>query len=209
MIATGTGWFTLGSILPGNLVQVWEVASEKERRRFIGHLDVVKAVAFTPDSRAVVSGSLDNTLLVWSVAEQQGPPRKLSGKELEKLWGDLASEDAAAAFQAVTALAGNPQGVPQFLKGKLPRDGPTSLKQAQRLRQLQQGDVRLLRDPKVRTACAQWLRELRLVEVLERAGTAEAKALLQALARGSLALVLTGEARAAVARLPAAGRKLP
>jgi RNA polymerase sigma factor (sigma-70 family) len=70
VVATGTGWSRIGPGQPENLVQVWDVATGKERRRFSGHRDEVTAVAFTPDGRAVVSGSLDNTLLLWSVAER-------------------------------------------------------------------------------------------------------------------------------------------
>jgi hypothetical protein len=50
------------------------------------------------------------------------------------------------------------------------------------------------------------VREVRAVEALERAGTAEARALLKGLAAGAPAAVLTREARAALARLEARRR---
>jgi len=46
------------------------------------------------------------------------------------------------------------------------------------------------------------LRTVRAVEVLERAGTAEARAVLKKLASGASGAVITVEARAALARLP-------
>jgi hypothetical protein len=45
------------------------------------------------------------------------------------------------------------------------------------------------------------LRALRVIEVLERIGTAEARQFLQTLASGAQAAPLTGEAKAAVDRL--------
>jgi WD40 repeat protein len=77
-VATSIGWFdTQLRDVPRDLVQLWDVATGKERRRFAGHRDEVRALAFTPDGRALVSGSLDNTLLVWPVDQKQGPPQKL------------------------------------------------------------------------------------------------------------------------------------
>jgi WD40 repeat protein len=68
LLATATGQpYMPGAQLPPSLVQLWDVATGKEVRRFAGHRDAVMAVAFTPDGSAVVSGSLDNTILVWSV----------------------------------------------------------------------------------------------------------------------------------------------
>jgi WD40 repeat protein len=67
MLATGRGWpHVRGTGLPENIVQLWDVATGKELRRFAGHRDGVTAVAFTPDGRAVVSASADNTLLIWA-----------------------------------------------------------------------------------------------------------------------------------------------
>jgi RNA polymerase sigma factor (sigma-70 family) len=252
MVATVTGWPHIrGQGLAENLVQVWEVATGKERRRFAGHRDEVKAVAFTPDGRAVVSGSQDNTVLVWSLAERQGPPRRLARKELETLWGDLAAGDAAAAFKAVSTLAGNPAGVPAFFKEKLPPTGPAdpgevagwladldhkafarrerasaglrglgwraapALRRAAEGKATAEGHRRIkalldaldpLESPSSRP---EWLRQVRLLEVLEHAGTRDARGLLAALTQGCLAPRVTREARAALARLNGAERKLP
>jgi WD40 repeat protein len=73
-LATATGTSYRG---PGqNLVQLWDVATGKEIRRFAGHRDAVTAVAFTPDGAAVVSGSADNTILVWSVRGTGKAPKQ-------------------------------------------------------------------------------------------------------------------------------------
>ena len=49
-----------------------------ELRRFIGHNDDVVSVAFSPDGRTALSGSDDNTLILWDVA---------SGSELRRFTG--------------------------------------------------------------------------------------------------------------------------
>jgi WD40 repeat protein len=47
------------------------VATGQEVRRFTGHTDWVKSVAFSPDGRFVLSGSEDQALRLWEVATGQ------------------------------------------------------------------------------------------------------------------------------------------
>ena len=54
------------------------MASGSELRRFTGHRDDVWSVAFSPDGRTALSGSDDNTLILWDVA---------SGSELRRFTG--------------------------------------------------------------------------------------------------------------------------
>jgi WD40 repeat protein len=48
-------------------VRLWDVATRKEARRFLGHRGGVRAVAFTPDDRHAFSASRDTTLRLWEV----------------------------------------------------------------------------------------------------------------------------------------------
>ncbi len=97
--------------------RLWEVATGKERRAFHGHRGAIQALAFSPDGRMLASGSADTTALLWDVtgraaAESSGA---VPAARLASLWRDLASEDAAKAFDAVTVLVGAPeQAVPMF-----------------------------------------------------------------------------------------------
>jgi dipeptidyl aminopeptidase/acylaminoacyl peptidase len=94
-------------------VQLWEVASGKERAQFAGHRGEVVAVAFSSDGRLLASASPDATCLIWNVTGHGMDGRrhaaKLSAKELEELWNDLAGDDAVQAFQAIGTLSAAPQ----------------------------------------------------------------------------------------------------
>ena len=70
-ILSGHQW--IGS---NNLVRLWDTEGGKEVRHFAGHTSDVTAVAFLPDSRSVLSASMDGTLRLWDVK---------SGKELRRL----------------------------------------------------------------------------------------------------------------------------
>ena len=53
------------------LVILWEVASARDVQRLRGHKDCVYACAFSPDGRAVLSGSGDGALRLWDAATGQ------------------------------------------------------------------------------------------------------------------------------------------
>ena len=49
------------------MIRVWEMATGKERCRFIGHTSAVWALAYSPDSKLLVSGGEDCNALVWDL----------------------------------------------------------------------------------------------------------------------------------------------
>jgi hypothetical protein len=100
-------------------VRLWDVRTGQEVRRWEGHRDLVAALAFAPDGRTLASGSHDAMILVWDVTgllEKGRLPRTaLARPELERLWGDLAAEDAVRAHGAVWRLAAAPGDAVPFL----------------------------------------------------------------------------------------------
>jgi WD40 repeat protein len=72
LVATAFG------LSPDNAAWVHDAQTGKEVARFTGHQEHVVAVAFSPDSRKIVSASVDETARIWDVA---------SGKLLQTLRG--------------------------------------------------------------------------------------------------------------------------
>ncbi len=52
----------------GNAIKIDDIASMKELIRIQGHSQLVTALAYTPDGRLLVSGSLDKTVKLWDAA---------------------------------------------------------------------------------------------------------------------------------------------
>src|SRR5262249_42788204 len=99
------------------VVEVWETASGRRRRRFLGHRSYQTALAFSPDRARLARGSRDATVLVWDVfgmADDSPAP-------LADLWTDLHSEDAQRASLAMGQLLRRPDSGLPFLKGHLLR----------------------------------------------------------------------------------------
>ena len=61
-----------------NAIQIWDVNTGRKKKRFKGHKSVVSTVAFSSDSRTLVSASYDNTIRFWDVD---------TGKEKKTLTG--------------------------------------------------------------------------------------------------------------------------
>jgi WD40 repeat protein len=101
----------------------WDVATGREIHRWQGHRNRVRALAFSPDGKRLVSGSADTTALVWDVARLLPPRVKrevvLPAGEPERLWGELADLDPAKANPAVQALAGAPSQAVALLQERL------------------------------------------------------------------------------------------
>jgi WD40 repeat protein len=122
---------TLASAGQEGIVHLWETATGRERRVFIGHTGPVGRIVFSPDGRRLASASEDRTVLVWNLRLPVSPgPDQLSQKELEALWAELAGGDAVRGFRAVQILPGDEEGV-AFLGERLrlaaPPISPTRL----------------------------------------------------------------------------------
>ncbi|HEY7429034.1 MAG TPA: hypothetical protein VH682_32685, partial [Gemmataceae bacterium] len=112
-------------------IRLLEVASGRERRRLTGHRGQVTALAFAADGRRLLSGCRDTTALVWDLAGHS--PATLTAAELETLWADLASADAARAYWAMHQLAAAPQSSLPFLRKRLQPVAPVDERRVARL----------------------------------------------------------------------------
>jgi RNA polymerase sigma factor (sigma-70 family) len=104
--------------LPPQKIHLWDVVSGEQLALLEGHESDVTALAFSPGGQRLVSGLANGTVLIWDVAARTTIPMpavaELGEKEVDALWADLASADAAKALRAVRKLARSPAAVPQL-----------------------------------------------------------------------------------------------
>jgi WD40 repeat protein len=126
-------WLVFGA--SDQRAHVWDLVRGEERVQFEGHRGAVRAISMSFDSRRLITGSTDTTLLIWNLPDplQELPNHSaaISTVELEKTWADLASEDAGQAYRAIGTLAGGPKSSVSFLAQHLkpvPSPDPQKLK---------------------------------------------------------------------------------
>lgn len=139
----------------------------------------------SPDGKLMATAHADHTVLVWDVDRLRGTrdlPVPKDAEQAVALWQTLGDADPAKAEPALRALAAAPERALSAMKGRL---GPAKAAD------------RPFARPNEAPAC---LREIRALEVLERIGTAEAKALVKAVAGGHDDALLTLEAKQVLAR---------
>ena len=224
-------------------IRLWDVYTSQEIGQFKGHQGAVTALTFTPNGKALISGSADTTALVWNVERLARPPvglpSVLDAKMQESLWKTLADANTEVSFKAMRTLAAAPEAAVAIGKRLRPVEPLDRLKQLLANMQSKQFSLReksaaeltklgnlaefALREalagrPSLefrrrleklleRAISAPWppeqLRAVRMVEVLEQTASADARQLLQDLAKGEPNTRLTHEAKAAVQRLAA------
>jgi hypothetical protein len=97
-------------------VHLLEVAGCRERRRFVGHRGFVTALTFSANGNVLLSGSSDTTALIWDLARRPSPCPAPGALEMEKLWNDLAGEDAVLAHEAIVKFAAAPEATIPYLR---------------------------------------------------------------------------------------------
>jgi WD40 repeat protein len=125
--------------------RLWDVATSKElfRRalpeKYHGSFgySFVTSLAFLADGDRLATGLMDSTLLIWDLEPKTWHAgivvRDLAPRDLERLWADLADQDAAKAHQAVWTMAAVPAKAVPFLKEQLRPTAALDAKQVQRL----------------------------------------------------------------------------
>ncbi|MDX2243444.1 MAG: protein kinase [Leptolyngbyaceae cyanobacterium bins.302] len=51
----------------GNTIKLWDLETLQPLRTLTGHLDIIPAIAFTPDGKVLISGSADKAIAFWDV----------------------------------------------------------------------------------------------------------------------------------------------
>jgi hypothetical protein len=117
----------------GEGIHLWDLATGKELKRLGGHAGGTLSLVFSPDGKTLASGGADSVALVWGLSEVLGsgerPAGRLSPKELDKLWEDLAGGDAEGAYQAIWGLASRPEQAAPFLRKCLEKAPSVTAKQ--------------------------------------------------------------------------------
>ncbi|HYV36257.1 MAG TPA: hypothetical protein VE988_11170, partial [Gemmataceae bacterium] len=118
-------------------VRIIDAANGRLVRDLPAHTEAVLTLALSANGKTLASGSSDSTVLLWDVAEITKPVAgdkvTVTAKEMETLWTDLASTDAAKAYQSINALASAPAVSVPFLKTKLKPIAPADPKVLQQL----------------------------------------------------------------------------
>jgi RNA polymerase sigma factor (sigma-70 family) len=125
-LATSADGRQLATAGVGGTVVLWD-AFGKEERRFSAD-GPVTALALSPDGKWLATAGPDGAVL-WDLMRDEKPlPRgfKLSAKEVDKQWADLAGADGRKVYAAVRLLRADPGRSVPFLQERLaPRDtGP-------------------------------------------------------------------------------------
>jgi WD40 repeat protein len=126
----------------GAEVHVWDATTGALLHTFRGHQGEVSHLAFSPDGKALVSGSADTTALVWDVSRiLPRKPAPLAPGDVKRLWADLGGHDGRRAYRAARALAGSPRLALPFLAERLrPVKAPEARLVARRLAELDSDD---------------------------------------------------------------------
>jgi len=91
--------------------QVWELLTGKRVTSVRGHRGTVASVRISPDGKLLATGGHDQVAYLWSLK-----PATATERPLDRLAGD----DAGGAWEAMWALAGDPNG-PKRLRERFPR----------------------------------------------------------------------------------------
>jgi WD40 repeat protein len=113
-------------------VRVWEVRTGKLVRAIDAHSGWVWGIALAPDERTLASCSVDTRVVTWDLAGLTRPAAasvKLSSRDLEARWADLADPDPARAYPAVYALANDPARSLPMLEKRLTAARPGTVTQ--------------------------------------------------------------------------------
>ena len=106
-------WLATGT--RNGTISLWETLTGRESHQIESHQDSVDTLTFGGDGRVLVSGGGDGVCYLWNMM----PPEYKLKKPLSAQWDNLASDNAAAAYEAMWAMSANPERAIPFLAEKL------------------------------------------------------------------------------------------
>jgi Tol biopolymer transport system component len=107
----------------GKVIHFWDLGSVNVVHNLEAHSGIVRSLAFSSNGKLVASASSDGKARIWSVKNVINRNRPVEApatdEELEKLWTDLAGQDAESAYRAYRRLAAVPEQAVAFMKPRL------------------------------------------------------------------------------------------
>ena len=167
-------------------VFVWEVATGEQRTVLSGHTGDVTCLATSADGAILASGSQDTSVLIWDLTgghDVVAGAEEFDGTKLEKLWEELGTKRAAAAYAAMRTFRQNPHKAIAYLSNKV-----RSVDAAQ-------------------VAGSEKLRLGRVLEIFEWIGDESARQFLREMAEKQPESWLAGEAGRSLERLKGVQKK--
>jgi len=96
---------TLAAASENRTIRIWDLTSGESVVTLDCRPRMVTAIAFNPDGKTLGGASDDKTVLLWDMPHRQQPDAaNRSVKEIDALWGVLASDDAGQAYTAMNKL---------------------------------------------------------------------------------------------------------
>jgi WD40 repeat protein/energy-coupling factor transporter ATP-binding protein EcfA2 len=89
-----------GSGASSTVAALWDVETGERLRQFVGHTNVVIAVAVSPDGRTVLTASADNSLILWDI--NTGEALQRFGGHTDWVFGVVYTPDGRRAISAST-----------------------------------------------------------------------------------------------------------
>ena len=85
------------------MVRIWDTRTGELLETLRGHSDSVYSVAFTPDARGLVSGSLDKTLKYWDVSRLVNGPGGRPNSPGASEWDSMSGKKDVGAHEGNSA----------------------------------------------------------------------------------------------------------
>jgi len=161
----------IAGIVNEGIVRIWNSHNATVLAEYRVQNGGLRTLAFSPNGEVLATACADGTILLWRIPAltlASSITKRLEGKQMLDLWEDLLNGDLTSAKRALHRLALS-DGIEGMLREKVAG-------------QLAAGD----------------LREQRVIELLERIGTQEAKVLLEGFTNGQPNSLTTRFAQAAL-----------